>query len=441
MEMSAAQSQTQVVKTRPLNMQDYKTLSLAALGGALEFYDFIIYVFFSLTIGHLFFPHNMPDWLTQVQTFGIFAAGYLARPFGGIIMAHFGDLFGRKRMFTFSILMMSVPTLLIGCLPTYDSIGIAAPLLLLLMRVCQGAAVGGEIPGAWTFVAEHVPTKRVGFACGTLTAGLVVGILIGSIVSTLIHKYVSDENMLIWGWRLPFLLGGVFGICSMYLRRWLKETPIFAEMQQRKNLDKNVPVVTVLKEHKHSVVISMLLTWVLSAGIMVVILLAPTYLQKVFSVDPVVALQANSLAIIGVALGCMLFGTLADKFGFAKVLIVGCAYCIVAVGVFYFSLFNHMDYLFITYPLAGFGVGVIGCFAFFMVRGFPPTVRFSGLSFSFNMAYAIAGGLTPLMMSLLTSLVSVKAHPYYVMILFGLGVLIGIYLLDEKKQNISGELK
>lgn len=132
--------------TRPLNRQDYKTLTLAALGGALEFYDFIIFVFFAAVVGELFFPADIPEWLRQVQTFGIFAAGYLARPLGGIVMAHFGDLVGRKKMFTLSILLMAVPTLAIGLLPTYASMGILAPLLLLLMRILQGAAIGGEVP-------------------------------------------------------------------------------------------------------------------------------------------------------------------------------------------------------------------------------------------------------------------------------------------------------
>ncbi len=179
--------------TRPLNRQDYKTLTLAALGGALEFYDFIIFVFFAAVVGELFFPADIPEWLRQVQTFGIFAAGYLARPLGGIIMAHFGDLVGRKKMFTLSILLMAVPTLAIGLLPTYASMGILAPLLLLLMRILQGAAIGGEVPGAWVFVAEHVPARRIGIACGTLTAGLTVGILLGSVVATMVNTSMTQQ--------------------------------------------------------------------------------------------------------------------------------------------------------------------------------------------------------------------------------------------------------
>ncbi len=140
-------------------------------GRALEFYDFIIFVFFATVIGQLFFPPSVPDWLRQLQTFGIFAAGYLARPLGGIVMAHFGDLLGRKKMFTLSILLMSVPTLLMGLMPTYHTIGLLAPVLLLVLRILQGAAVGGEVPGAWVFVSEHVPARHVGYACGTLTCG------------------------------------------------------------------------------------------------------------------------------------------------------------------------------------------------------------------------------------------------------------------------------
>jgi MFS family permease len=136
----------QAVTPRPLGRSDYKTLGLAALGGALEFYDFIIFVFFAPAIGQLFFPAAMPDWLRQVQTFGIFAAGYLARPLGGIIMAHFGDLFGRKRMFTLSVLLMSVPTLMMGLLPTYASIGVMAPVCKARQSAAKCRARGCSSP-------------------------------------------------------------------------------------------------------------------------------------------------------------------------------------------------------------------------------------------------------------------------------------------------------
>lgn len=128
--------------------------------------------------------------------------------------------------------------------------GILAPLLLLLMRILQGAAIGGEVPGAWVFVAEHVPERRIGIACGTLTAGLTVGILLGSVVATLVNTSLTQQAVHDYGWRIPFLLGGVFGLVAMYLRRWLQETPIFLEMQQRKALAQELPVKSVVSKHK-----------------------------------------------------------------------------------------------------------------------------------------------------------------------------------------------
>jgi MFS family permease len=179
-------------KTRELSTSEVRVLLLASIGGALEFYDFVIFVFFATMIGKLFFASSLPDWVRQAQTFGIFAAGYLARPMGGIVMAHFGDTRGRKRMFTLSVLLMAIPTLLIGLLPTYQSIGVAAPVLLLLMRIMQGVAIGGEAPGAWVFVAEHARRGRAGFAVGLLTSGLSFGILLGSLMATYLNRSFSQ---------------------------------------------------------------------------------------------------------------------------------------------------------------------------------------------------------------------------------------------------------
>ncbi|MDX5629007.1 MULTISPECIES: MFS transporter [unclassified Brenneria] len=426
-----------------LNRQDYKTLSLAALGGALEFYDFIIFVFFAAVIGDLFFPADIPEWLRQVQTFGIFAAGYLARPLGGIIMAHFGDLVGRKKMFSLSILLMALPTLAMGMLPTYQSIGIAAPLLLLLMRILQGAAIGGEVPGAWVFVAEHVPRARIGFACGVLTAGLTVGILLGSMIATLLNTFFTPEQLLAGVWRLPFFIGGIFGLVAMYLRRWLQETPIFIEMQAHKKLASEMPLKSVVVNHKRAVVVSMLLTWMLSACIVVVLLMAPTYLQKVYGISAALALQANSLATITLMFGCVAAGLLIDRYGASKIFIGGSLFLGVCSWFFYSVAASNAELLFVGYALVGFSVGVVGAVPYVMVRAFPAEVRFSGISFSYNVSYAIFGGLTPIFVTLM-----MKATPlapaWYVLTLAGLGVLMGIYLhrdlnSEETPQAIGEE--
>ncbi|MGF6776971.1 MFS transporter [Paraburkholderia sp. GAS334] len=419
---------------RALTGRDYKTLGLAALGGALEFYDFIIFVFFAPVLGHLFFPASMPEWLRQVQTFGIFAAGYLARPLGGIIMAHFGDLFGRKRMFTLSVLLMALPTLLMGLLPTYASIGVMAPVLLLLFRVMQGAAVGGEVPGAWVFVSEHVPQRHIGYACGTLTAGLTAGILLGSLIAAAVNHQFAPAEIADYAWRVPFLLGGVFGLFSVYLRRWLHETPVFAEMKQRKSLAAEIPLKAVLRDHGRAVIISMLLTWMLSAAIVVVILMTPTLLQKQFHISPETALLANSVATLCLTVGCVMAGSIAGRIGAARTIFIGG----LALAACYYAMFRQFTVdtssLVPFYGATGFLVGVIGAIPFVMVKAFPPVVRFSGISFSYNVAYAVFGGLTPIVVSLMMKS-DPMAAPMYVGTICILGALTTIFIKDAPQSR------
>jgi MFS family permease len=385
---------------RALGGNDYKTLALSALGGALEFYDFIIFVFFATTIGKLFFPPEIPDWVRQLQTFGIFAAGYLARPLGGVVMAHFGDLLGRKKMFTLSILLMAIPTLLMGVLPTYATAGLLAPVLLLVLRLLQGAAVGGEVPGAWVFVAEHVPANRIGYAGGMLTGGLTSGILLGSLVATAVNSHFDAQALLETGWRVPFLLGGVFGLCAMFLRQWLEETPVFIEMKRNKALAAEVPLKAVVRDHRAAVVISMLLTWMLSAAIVTVILLTPTFLQKLYGFDAPTALRANSVATLTLTIGCVIWGAIVDRLGAARAMLIGALSLALCSWLFYTGVRRDPTLLMPLYGLAGFAVGVIGVVPYAMVQLFPPAVRFSGLSFSYNLSYAIFGGLTPMIVTL-----------------------------------------
>ncbi len=408
-----------------LSRQELRTLALAALGGALEFYDFIIFVYLAREIGQLFFPPDTADWLRDVQTWGLFAAGYLARPLGGVVMAHFGDRSGRKRMFTLSVFMMAVPTLLIGLLPTYANIGYAAPLALLALRIVQGAAVGGEVPGAWTFVSEHVPDHRVGFANGTLTAGLTFGILLGSLIATALNKVYNAADLLAFGWRIPFLVGGVFGFLAVFLRRLLAETPVFEELRRRKELVRGLPIQSVLTGHSPAVFVSILLTWVLTAGIVVVILMTPTLIQKLYAIAPADALGANSLATLGLAIGCVAFGLAADRYGAARIVAVGCALLLAMVYALYLGLRAAPQQLNALYAFTGFCVGVVGVIPTVLVRAFPPAVRFSGVSFAYNIAYAIFGGLTPLIVGALLKF-SPLAPAHYVAALCLIGIVVAL---------------
>ena len=382
-------------EARPLDRNDVRTLTLASLGGALEFYDFIVFIFFAAVIGKLFFPPDTPEWLQLLQTYGIFAAGYIARPLGGIVMAHFGDLIGRKRMFVFSVLLMAVPTLLIGLMPTYETLGYAAPILLLVFRIMQGAAIGGEAPGAWVFVAEHVPPGRVGLACGMLTGGLTLGILLGSLMALVINRSFAPEVVADWAWRIPFLVGGAFGFLAMYLRRFLEETPVFEAIRARAQASRGVPLFKALAGHGRAMMVSLVASWMLTAAIIVLILLAPTNIPKLFGVTPAEMSLANFAATATLTVSAVFVGWCLDRFGLKPVIIVSALALIAGAYGLYAGVQARPDLVVPLYALTGFAVGAVSIVPYVMVNAFPPEVRFSGVSFAYNMAYAVFGAVTP----------------------------------------------
>ena len=420
-------SEQPAVPHKSLTRQDMRTLGLASLGGALEFYDFIIFVYFATVIGQLFFPPELPEWAKQLQTFGIFAAGYLARPLGGIVMAHFGDKMGRKKMFAFSILLMAISTLGMGLLPTYADIGLAAPILLLVLRLFQGAAIGGEVPGAWVFVAEHVPANRIGLGGGLVTSGLTIGILMGSLAATWLNSVFTPEEILDVAWRYPFLMGGVFGLVAVYLRRWLSETPVFQAMKARKALSEELPLRVVARDHRGGVIISMALTGLLSAGIFVMILMMPAVLQKYYGIGVQDSLRANSVATVFLSVGCVLAGLLIDRIGAARFFTLLSPIAGIAALIMLVTLRESPDLLMPLSALVGLCVGIVGAVPHAMVHVFPPAVRFSGISTSYNVAYAVFGGLTPIAVTLMLQ-ASPIAPAIYVLILGAVGVAAGLGL-------------
>ncbi|MDO4673641.1 MFS transporter [Campylobacter sp.] len=391
------------MKTK-LSKKQLKILGLSSLGGTLEFYDFIIFVFFASIISRHFFPESLSQTWRDINTYGIFAAGYLARPLGGIVMGHFGDKFGRKNMFMLSILLMVIPTFLLAIVPTFESVGYAAPIFLILVRLCQGIAVGGELPGAWVFIHEHAPEGRKNLYLGCLTASVTAGILLGALVYLGIYAVFDANEVQEWAWRVPFALGGIFGIVSVYLRKFLEETPVFQQMKMDSVLVR-FPLKEVLKSSKFGVVVSMLITWMLTACILIFILIMPNFLVapdangvKIldFSAFEKTYLQIGGLFCL---ISALIFGGfLADKFKPHKV----CMAFTLAFAFFAFSFFaaiyttdkNEAQIVFL-YCLVCLSAGVANFCPIFMSDVFKSHIRFSGISFAYNIAYALSGGFTP----------------------------------------------
>jgi MFS family permease len=252
---------------------------------------------------------------------------------------------------------------------------------------------------------------------------------------------MPPEQLSAYGWRIPFLLGGAFGLMSMYLRYLLTETPVFEELRKRRALSAETPLRAVVRDHRAAIVLSGLLTWMLSAAIVVVILMTPALLQKVYNIGTVATLQANCLATIGLAAGCVLAGWLTDRFGTARVLLVGCPLSGIAAYLLYAGV--RLDTLLVMplYALAGFTVGVVAVVPCVMIAAFPPQIRFSGISFSYNLAYAIFGGLTPILVSWLLRF-DPLAPAHYVGALCLLGFGVGLFLVrDTSRKGILRTLR
>lgn len=380
-----------------LNKQEWKTLGLSSLGGVLEFYDFIIVFFFAKIISEHFFPAGIGEFWALLNTYGTFAAGYLARPLGGVVMAHFGDRFGRKNMFMLSIALMVIPTFSLAIVPTYETIGYAAPLLLILVRICQGIAIGGELPGAWVFIHEHAPAGQKNTYLGILTGSVTAGILLGSVVTLAMNFIYTQPELHDWAWRVPFVLGGLFGLISIYLRRFLQETPVFQKMRSSKVLAR-FPLKEVLQTSRYGIWISMFITWVLTTCIVIFILLMPTFAGGVMKLNPFDTVYFQLSGLVCIVASCMITGKLSDHFRPSSVCILFSAGFALCGFLFLMELYSgavNNTTAWILYMATCFFGGIMNFCPIFMSDVFEPRIRFSGISFAYNIAYAISGAVTP----------------------------------------------
>jgi MFS family permease len=382
-----------------LTLSQIRMIGISMLGGSLEFYEFMVFIFMVPIIGELFFSSTTLPWIRQLQTLAIFAMGYVIRPFGGIVLGALGDRLGRKRMFIVTLALMAVPTTCIGLLPTYDQIGLAAPILLLLCRLCQGLAIAGETPTALTFVIEHVDSRRTGTAIGLMGAGLSGGLILGILtIGQLNSAFTKAEIMQMW-WRLPFLIGGIFGLVSAILRRFLSETPVFVEMASRRSKYQEMPVRILVKKYRVELGVAFLSSFVGSAIIQSVQLFPGIFFVSHFQFSPSVVSHAQTIQTTVAFFSIIVGNWLMDRIGWMK------AISLTAIGLVLGVSYLYWDPTATTLALR---MGIVGapCAIVIMLhnhltRVFPAEVRITGISTAHNTASALAGGLAPVTMGYL----------------------------------------
>jgi len=419
--------------------QYFKVIMSSAIGGAMEYYDFVIFILFAKIISEVFFsPHDSP-FIALLATYAMFAIGYFVRPIGGIILAHFGDKYGRKKIFTLTIFLMAVPTFLIGLLPTYASIGVFAPLLILILRICQGLAVGGEIPGAATFVYEHMPKNKKSTGIATLVSGLVGGILIGSLIGALITHSLSNESLMSWGWRIPFLLGGLLGVIGIYIRSRLSESPAFKEIEKFKKQAK-LPFEDILKQYKLPTIAGIFTTMFAASCITTFYMYLPSYLGKVYNYSYFKVLSLNTFGLIIFILSILLFPYFADKKNKCpKKLYRLSAIIVFIISIPFFVVFkyNNLSLIIIMYIILGIGFGPsLGFFVVLMTKSFPARVRFTGVAIAYNVSFAVFAGLTPIINTVIIKKFNTPIAPaYYAMLaaLIGFIASFALKFVDEEE--------
>lgn len=389
---------------------------LASLGGTLEFYDFVVFGVFANDVAEAIFPSASP-LVGLMQSYGAFAAGYLARPLGGLVLSHFGDRYGRRDVFLLSLFVMSGATLAMGLVPSYAAWGAAASATLVLLRILQGLCIGGELPGALTYVVETAPKQSpiacaVVFACVTYGAALATGVSVG--VRTLLPPALVP----LYGWRIGFALGGLGGIVSFILRRAMEESPEFVRM---KSVAVRQPLSEVLRSHRMAVLVGIGLL-AASAGFNGLFFShMPGYLTRVLGYDARQAVIAATIGVVVHASMIGLVGWVAQRVSPRALMRVGAAGLVLSAYPFYTALAGAHGSP--TMLLVGIGViaGLVnGTFACLLTDLFPTRVRFSGVALAFNVAFTVFSGTAPLVATSVIRETGTSAAPALVLVCCGL---------------------
>lgn len=376
----------------PTSAQSRKAVTAAVIGNVLEWYDFAVYGFVAVIIAKKFFPGE-DDVTALLSTFLTFGLGFVARPIGGIVIGRMGDTHGRKAALLLTIFLMAAGTVLIGILPTYANIGFFAPLLLLVARLMQGFSAGGEWGGSTSFIIEWAPPGRRGLFGSFQQVSVVAGLLLGSGFAALLNTFMTPDTMASWGWRVPFLVGGLLGPLGLYMRRNIAETPAYAKITKAPSPPAAGPSGFALAVRAFG------FTIVWTVCFYVLLTYMPTWTQKYMKLSAASALWANTIGLVVLMVAIPLMGHLSDRHG-RKPLLIGCCVAFIVVPWPLFTYLASGD--------ASFGMLILAQVLFALLISmfsgagpaaiaeiFPTRSRSTWMTTGYALAVAIFGGFAP----------------------------------------------
>lgn len=387
------------------NKVDARTARRITLAGCVgifaELYDNGIFGFMAGTLALVFFPDSQNAVLL---VFVGYAISFFFRPLGGIICGHLGDRIGRQRMLVFVILLISVATAAIGMLPTYAAIGVAAPCLLILMRVLQGFSVGGEAAGAMTFLAEHAPEGKRGLYTSYAQIASFLSLLTGTVIAAAMTSGLGPDRMESFGWRIPFLLAIPLGITGIYIRRKITDTPNFTRLKEEDGLSKSpLKEAFASAEHRRAMWLALFIPLMNGSGYYVLFTYMPTFMSKELRFSTVDGLLVTAASLVAISVAIPFMGALSDRIGRKRV-IAGAALAMAIAGIPCYALISTGN---VALAVLGSSImavvfaGHTGVVHILLVELFPTRVRYSAYGLGYNVSSAVFGGTAPLLMTFL----------------------------------------
>jgi MHS family proline/betaine transporter-like MFS transporter len=408
-----------------------RAIAAAALGNCMEWFDFGVYGYLAVIIGHIFFPSHSPA-TELLSAFGGFAVAFLIRPFGGIFFGPLGDRIGRQRVLAVTIIMMAASTFIIGVLPGYAQIGFWAPLLLILARLLQGFSTGGEYGGAATFMAEYAPDAQRGYLCSWLEFGTLGGFSLGAALVTLTTFALSNEAMNSWGWRIPFLCAGPLGLIGLYLRLKLEETPHFQGLRAAGEVA-NAPLREALGDEWLQLLKCIGIVILLNVADYTFLTYMPSYLNTALGIGE----QEGRVMLIGIMCAMMLvitpIGALSDRVGRKPILIAATVgFILLAWPAFW--MMGQSNVVLVTIGLAIPGlllVMLLGTLPATLPAMFSTRTRYGGFAVSYNVSTSLFGGTAPLVITWLVDATGNDYMPAFYLIAAGAVAFIPMLALRE----------
>ena len=407
-----------------------RTVLSGAIGNALEWYDFALYGYFSTLLAQLFFPSNDPA-TSLLATYGAFAAGFVMRPLGGIIFGLMGDRLGRKQALVWAIHLMSLPTFLIGCLPTYATLGWIAPALLTLIRLLQGVSMGGGFTGSIVFIVEHAAQGKRGFWGSLAPLSALMGILLGAGLATLLSYTLSSDALSTWGWRLPFLLSLAGSWLASYMRRTLTDPSSFTKPAASHK--PKAPFRTLWQHHKKALVTLFLVDFLVAVGFYMIVTFLVGYYEHFVGLARTDALLVHTCGMLAFALVILPTGWMLDLWG-RKPLMVSAAlgFALLTVPLFQGILTHGFYALLFAHVTFGALMGIyFAAIPAVLVESFPARVRYLGISLAHNLSMALFGGSTPFVLTFLVKTTHSLLAPAFCLVFASLAALGGLWMLND----------